>query len=598
MPRSPLLRCLPSLIFLALVVLALGPALRDGALLSGRYDWRYFESMAEVARRSVAWYGQVPLWNPYSCGGEVDLANPQSLDGAPTFLFTLLAGTAWGFKLAVALYYLLALAGMYQLGRWLGLRVEAALVAAVAFGLSGYLAIHLGAGHINFASVALFPYLVYCFDRSLSRVEWILPTGALAAWVALFGGTFTPALAGELLLLWATGAAWLPRDGHDGDSRPVLRRLARAYGLLLVAALAALFLGAYRMLPALEFIIDHPRPTFRRTPDMTVIFWLLSDLFSWREFGPLPGRKYWSHEYTARLPSLIAPLLLLALPAALQPRWRRLTLVLGGLGLVSVLLCLGNFSPLAPWSILQKLPVLRDLRVPSRHLILVVFFAALLAGVGAQLVIEQVARWRSWAAAALGGLLLLAASVDGVAYTRAQFEGVFTVLLIPPPAPVPFFHAEGHWSQMRELIFQGHGVMRCDEEAPLQRAQALETGDVAQVRLFDPAAGEIIEHRFSPNRRTITVELRRPTQLLLNSNWNEHFHLTKPGSGARVVSLNGRLGVELSGLQPGRHTVEVVYSPRSFAVGLGLSTLAWPLAIWLFVRRRRQGLSLEAGAAA
>lgn len=598
MSRSPLLRFLPSLIFLALVVLALGPALREGALLSGRYDWRYFESMAEVARRSVVWYGQVPLWNPYSCGGEVGLANPQSLDAAPTFLFTLLFGTAWGFKLAVALYYLLALAGMYQLGRWLGLRRESALLSAVAFGLSGYLAIHLGAGHINFASVALFPYLVYCFDRSLTRVEWILPTGALAAWVALFGGTFTPALAGELLLLWATGAAWLP----GGGARPVLKRLGRAYGLLLMAALVALILGAYRMLPALEFIIDHPRPTFRRTPDMTVIFWLLSDLFSWREFGPLPGRKYWSHEYTARLPAVIAPLLLLAVPAALTPRWRRPVLMLGGLGFLATLLCLGNFSPLAPWSILQKLPVLRDLRVPSRHLILVVFFAALLAGIGAQLVIEQMGRWRSWAAAALGGLLLVAAAVDGVAYTRAQFAGVFTVPLTPPPTAVPFFHAEGHWSMMRELIFQGHGVMRCDEEAPLQRAQALEIGDVAQVRLLDPAAGQIVAHEFSPNRRTITFELQKPTHLLLNSNWNEHFHLIRPGAGARIVSLDGRLAVELSGLPPGRHTAEVVYSPRSFTLGLLLSLVAWPLAIWLFVRRRRQArpnqATLEAAAPA
>src|SRR5688572_12789442 len=95
------LRFLPPILFVVLIVAALWPALAAGPLLSSRYDWRYFESMAEVARRTVAWYGEVPLWNPYSCGGEVDLANPQSLDGAPTFLLTLLFGTAWGFKLAM-----------------------------------------------------------------------------------------------------------------------------------------------------------------------------------------------------------------------------------------------------------------------------------------------------------------------------------------------------------------------------------------------------------------------------------------------------------------------------------------------------------------
>ena len=84
--------------------------------------------------------------------------------------------------------------------------------------------------------------------------------------------------------------------------------------LLLVAALAALFLGAYRMLPALEFIIDHPRAPFRRTPDVSTLVQLLGDLWLRRDFGPLPGRRYWSHEYTARLPLVMLPLLFLTLP--------------------------------------------------------------------------------------------------------------------------------------------------------------------------------------------------------------------------------------------------------------------------------------------
>ena len=82
-------------LFIALVLVALGPALASGPLWSSRYDWRYFETMTEMARRTVADYHQAPLWNPYSCGGEVGLANPQAMDGAPTFLLVLLLGTAW-----------------------------------------------------------------------------------------------------------------------------------------------------------------------------------------------------------------------------------------------------------------------------------------------------------------------------------------------------------------------------------------------------------------------------------------------------------------------------------------------------------------------
>lgn len=581
--------------FSVLVAAALYPALSDGPLLSMRYDWRYFESMAEVARRSVVWYGQAPLWNPYSCGGEVDLANPQSLVGAPTFLFTLFFGTAWGFKLALALYYLLALGGMYKLAERLGLQAMPALFAAVSFGLSGYLVSHIAAGHINFASVALFPYLVYFFDRAIEDAKWILPTGALLAWVAVYGGTFTPALAGELLCLWALFAVYRPRELPANQSRS--RRLLRALLLLFSCALVALLLGAYRMLPALEFIWDHPRPLFRRTPDMTPAWRLLGDLFAFRDYAPLPGRKYWSHEYTARLPQVLAAMLGPALLAAVRPAWRRVALGLAGLSLLAALLCMGNYAPYAPWSLLQKLPVLRDLRVPSRHLVLLAFFLALLGGIGVQALLTWLEPRHSRVAKVLGVLLVLVASLDAAAFTHLQLRGVFRLRLLPPSAPPPFYHVEGHFSTMRELIFAGHGVLRCDEEAPLQRADALDLSPEAsaQARLVDATAGEVLAHLFTPNLRTITLNLRRTdTLLLLNSNWNEHFHIRRPAQGASIARVAGRLAVDLRGLSPGLHTIEVIYRPRSFTVGLALSLFCWPLFWALFWVRARRKIPLIA----
>ena len=346
-------------LFIALVLVALGPALASGPLWSSRYDWRYFETMTEMARRTVADYHQAPLWNPYSCGGEVGLANPQAMDGAPTFLLVLLLGTAWGFKAALLCYLVFALHGGYLLGRRLGLDPLPAALSGVSFGLSGYLALHLASGHINFAGVALYPYLIYCYDRALARWQWAIPAGALAAWIALLGGTFTPPMAGELLVLWATVSALLPEpaaasvppsdpraasappsdpraasasDPRTASAPPsdpaawsatqagwrgVAARLFRNYGLLLLCALIALGLSAARMLPALEFIIDHPRAPFRRTPDVSTLPQLLTDLWFWRDFGPMPRRRYWSHEYTARLPALTAVLVLFTLPALL-----------------------------------------------------------------------------------------------------------------------------------------------------------------------------------------------------------------------------------------------------------------------------------------
>ncbi|MFO0572721.1 MAG: hypothetical protein U1A78_01885 [Polyangia bacterium] len=601
-------RLVAVLVAAALVGFALWPAWQSGGLWSGRYDWRYFETMTEMARRAVVFYHQVPLWNPYSCGGEVGLANPQSMEGAPTFWFVLLLGTPWGLKVSMALYLVLALFGTAALGRRLGLEPLPSWIAATSFALSGYLAMHLSAGHINFAGVALYPYLVLFFDRARQRTEWIIPAGAMAGWIALLGGTFTPAMAGVLLLLWAVATALGPEPESEAGEPGLLARLGRNLGLLALLGVVALGLSAARMLPTLQFILDHPRPLFRRTPDMTTIYNLVRDLVMFRDLGPLAGRKYWSHEYTARLPLLTLPLLGVTLLGLRRPKpgapprrsGERTWLVrLWALLIVSALLSMGNFSPLAPWSLLQKLPILRDLRVPSRHLVLVTLFAALLAGFGGQAVLGWLRR-RSAPQAATKATAVLAivcglCALDAAIFFHYSFRGVFTIPLSAPAAATRFFHVQGHWSQMRELMVQhGWGVLGCDEEAPLQRAEQLEVGDVPQARLVDPQAGQVLAERFTPSRREITLELvRGDTLLLINSNWNEHFR-AEP-AGAQAVKVAGRLAIDLRGLGPGRHTVVVKYAPRTFYVGCVVSALSLPLGAALFVlglRRRRRDARL------
>ncbi|HEY3357298.1 MAG TPA: hypothetical protein VGQ83_28870 [Polyangia bacterium] len=572
----------PVVVAAALAVIALLPAWGAAGRYSARYDWRYFDAMTEAARRTVVWYHQAPLWNPYSCGGEVGLANPQSLDGAPTFVLVLLFGTALGLKLALALYLFAAIDGTRRLGVHLGLAPPAALVAGVGFGLSGYLAVRFATGHLSFLGVTLFPTLLLCFDRSLGAEprawRWLVPAGLVAAWIALLGGTFTPPMAVELLVGWAA-------------LRAIERRSARPFVHLLVLGAVALAAGAVRLLPALEFVRDHPRPAFVRAPDRSTAWQVLADLVATRELAPLAGRKYWGHEYAARLPALVAILAAAALPLAAlarDPGRRRVVRGLWLLAAAAALLAMGNFATLAPWSLLQRLPVLRDLRVPSRHLVLVALPLALLAGFALDAALAWL-RGRGVRRAVTVGLAAAAvtlAAADGAWATARAFRGVFTVTLPSPPRPARFYHTRGHWQTMRETLFAGQGSLECDEAAPLQRAQGLEVGDVPQVRLLDAGAGQVRAASFSPNRWRAALDLGRGTTLLLNANWNEHWR-ARPG---RAVSLGGRLAVDLGGLPPGRHEVTAWYRPRSFLAGAVVTGLTLPACLLAFaLARRRRG---------
>jgi uncharacterized membrane protein YfhO len=109
---------------------------------------------------------------------------------------------------------------------------------------------------------------------------------------------------------------------------------------------------------------------------------------------------------------------------------------------------------------------------------------------------------------------------------------------------------------------------------------------VEQVRLLDPAAGTARQTSWSPNAVAVEVDLARPTDVLVNQNWNEHW----TADGGEVKSVNGRLGVAAPA---GRRTITLRYKPRSFAVGARVSAASGALALLLLavrLRRRRRPL--------
>jgi hypothetical protein len=216
--------------------------------------------------------------------------------------------------------------------------------------------------------------------------------------------------------------------------------------------------------------------------------------------------------------------------------------------------------------------------------VLIVLGLALLAG----LAWDEVARWiderRVRVPRHLAAIVIALAAIDGVAYCAYQWYGVFVEDEEIPEARPAFYHVESDWKGMRRALFAGHGALGCDEEAPLQRAESLDADDVPQERLLDPSAGEVVGATFSPNRRVVTVALARPTILLVNSNWNEHWRADR----GRVTKIAGRLAVDLPA---GRHEVTLTYAPRSFTVGATVTGIGLPSLLGLFAwarRRRRQ----------
>ena len=555
---------------LLLAAIATASIWRHPASLASSYDWRYFQTTLEAARRSFVWFAQVPLYNPWMCGGEPQLANPQSLAGSPAMLFIVLFGVALGQKLMLLAFVSAGIDGSYRLARSLSLSFYGAATAAASFGLCGWIVLHFGIGHVSFFGAALIPHLLWTYVRAKDDPRFVIGAGLVLAVIVTQGGNSTAAMAGIALSVVAIADALVTRR-----TRPLV--------ILVAAALAGVALSAYRLFPAAEFAIVHPRHTTEN--DRQGVVELLQSAFTLLGSGKLRGHRYAIHEYGWRLPFLAWPLALLGVIACARTPRPPATMIaiVAVLAVAGIGIALGDTWPYGPWWVMRQLPVLRDLRVPSRYVLLAALAFSLCAGIGAD--------WLSRAGKAVGLVVLAVVSVDAAVYANTNLSTVFA--LTPPPierGTTPLHQVKGHYSRMLELVFANHGVIGCDEEAPLTRAAQLDLDDVPQVKLDDATAGTARVVRWSPNQLEIEVDRTQPTRpivLLVNLNWNEHWHsddgeVVRFGPKWPADRDGGRLALRVSSQQ---RVVHLRYLPRTFVWGVIVSMLALLLSALVVLRR-------------
>jgi hypothetical protein len=355
--------------------------------------------------------GTLPQWNPYSglgvplLGGAVDaVLHPFNL---------LLAASSFeaAFKGWVLLSYLAAALGAYAWSRQLGCRLEAALVAALAFALSG----HLVSSSDNLTYLTTLAFLPWVFAAGHAFAHRPNPGRLLAVGIAsavcAAGGD--PQAWGMAMAGLAAHVAWSSPAGAGGRLRgPALAlgaALAAAAPVVLPVALwlpessrTAAFDPArtayWDLLPrrALELVI----PNLLRTPPGTMV----SEPFDVFSGGSAAGLPWVSSLYFG-----VSTLLLALFGAAGDRRARALL----GAALLGFWMACGDhlgFSRLA-----AHLPVLGRFRYWEKMFIWPTLLAGAAAGLGLARLLASGPGPRRKLVAAAGtvGLLLLLAGVGG-----------------------------------------------------------------------------------------------------------------------------------------------------------------------------------------
>jgi hypothetical protein len=331
--------------------------------------------------------GSLPFWNPHLYGGSPFAADLQSGLYYPPNLVAFLVARPFEYSALVALaalHYPLAALSAYVLAREIGLARLPAFAGGATFAFSGFAVAHLG--HYNMLAAAAWTPLVLALLHRAARLADI-------RWAALSGGAFSlTLLAGHvqvgLYLGLAMAVVWLLRLRVDGTSWRRVATLPIAFGLGAGGA-------SVLLVPALELTrlslrsdISYAQAAeFAASPLGFVTFVLP------RFFGDSPA-DYWGlrwslHESYGYFG--VSGLALAALALLTSGRRELRSAVLATLGLLALLVALGETTPLHGW-MYRLVPGFDKVRAPGRFMLFVDLAAALLIGVG----VQRLARAPTW----------------------------------------------------------------------------------------------------------------------------------------------------------------------------------------------------------
>lgn len=511
-----------------------------------------FHKMLEAARVSVVRYHELPLWNPYECGGIPLWDNPQAPIAAPLVWSMLLVGTTAAMYLWYVLHSALGFCSMWFFARdEVKLSRAGTFVASVAWTFSGFHQQHYAGGHFAFVPFLYFPLAFLLWRRAASDLRYAIGLGWLVAWMMHEGAVYPlPHLS---VFLFA-----------ETLTRVSKRSLARITRAAAVVMLVGLFVGAARFLPVMDQLRSHVRPI--GVENDSIRWETLRDMFLARHHARgAPGQSYVWPEYGSYLgPFLFAFAAVGLLFAAFEAPW--LVLLFG----VAFVLMMGHFSPVAPWAVLKgNVFPFKEMRVPSRFRCEVLLFLAVFAGLAVDRLPKiavflpgrptRAVRTLALGVALIGAGDMIAVGIEwfGVCFGNPPEQRVAasTRLYVHGPA----------LAAMIDQPRQNRIRLACWDEWAFGVGAPMWEGDIPQARPA-PGARAIVEaaHR-TQNTFTFDVVADERSRILLNGTYDRGWR-----SDAGVVAEQDKLLVV--DVPAGRHHVTLRYWPRGLTLGFILAS--------------------------
>ncbi|MGH9386800.1 MAG: hypothetical protein ACRD2N_21220 [Vicinamibacterales bacterium] len=561
-------------------------------LAFGVNDWDQHLFYYGAVLKNVVEYGQMPFWNPWYCGGNVLWQNPQIALLSPVYPLSMVMPLQLAMKVNIVLHYWIGFVGAHLLiARGIGLTFTPVVVLlATLITAAGATAIHLTAGHSVFLPGLYLPLLLYYYVRALNTgaLRNLFLAAALLALMVFNGGVHILPMAVAALGSLSVFIALLSRSLQPVVGSVVFMAAGFAY-------------AAPKLLPVSLYVLgdtfwDTRNPT--EHPDRVTLEMLRHVYLDPNQHTGLTfelQRHRWQ-EYGNYIGPLAALLIALGVVVALLRRTRDGDVWSRALALTTLLLfsfSLGEFSPLAPASLVTALPLFSSFRIPSRYTILFVVFATLTVGSVARSLIERRALGRFVARTVT--VICVLAALHLIVTNRNFFVRVFrdapsfdpTFRVMSGPAELVIDRDSNPYqpgSPMLRALMSDQSFFSCYESLQLGR-----TADSDRPLVYSEGNALISNVRFSPNRIEFDASAGlTASPLFLNQNF-AHGWSSDVGLVARERDT-GRLSITLGSGQTGHFSFEFV--PPGLWMGTMIAIIAVAASI---VMRNLKTSSLECG---
>ena len=360
--------------------------------------------------------GRMPFWTPYPWGGYPFLADPQVGAWYPlNWPFFLTGVTPRALVMEHWLHALLACFGAYLLAfRFLRHR-QAAVLAGLCYGLSGFFVGH--SSHTTMLQCAAWtPWLMLLLDRALeSHALRNTVLGGLAAGLMVLAGHFQTILYSFLALALFAAARLLHQP----------RRWLRISGIALAIPVTGALISAIATGPGLELALHSIRASLSaitRTEGL-IPFPAFATLLYPNLYGVLSGNYHGPQDITQfyfYAGILVTPLALFGLRDR-RVRWIGLLLVVP-----AIWYAMGHSAGL--YRVIARLPGFSSVRAPVNIWFVPALGLALLAGAGLAALANR------WRVPGLSTIILLVACADlfcfqsaanPLAYSRTSYERLY-----------------------------------------------------------------------------------------------------------------------------------------------------------------------------